>query len=169
MSEESDRKDRVKNAIGKYLTKNEPRVQRRNEHPEKEVVKAILEYGKTKGWDIEVIDAKAVFNEKEGRYLTGQVAPGYPDVSGNNGLGHALYIEAKAPGKRSTVRDDQVTFLLRKIGTNSFAVVVDSTELLEELYNGWLLAENKKAFLLRAMPRVTLREQKNEELNFEDP
>lgn len=165
--DENEAKKRTLGAIERFLKRQEPREMRHNEAPEREVVKQILNFGKVKKWDLDVVEAKAVWNTEAQRFVSGQVKAGYSDISGNTELGHALYIEAKAPGKRSTLRDDQLEFLLRKIASNCFAVVVDSVSGLETYYNGWLLAEDKKSYLRRALPRTTMREQKNQDLSFD--
>lgn len=89
------------------------------------------------GFDVTVIEAKATFNQKRSRFIAQSVAPGTCDIVGNDSAGRAVFIELKAPGRRSTLREQQRDFLQRKIKTGCFAVVVDSVEMLKEFYSVW--------------------------------
>jgi hypothetical protein len=77
---------------------------------------------------------------------------GYADVSGNTYDGLSIYIELKAPGKRSTLRDNQRDFLVKKIKSGCFAGVVDSVSCLETLWNNYNDALDKKKALLDLLP-----------------
>lgn len=114
-----------------------------NKSPEKIVVIELKKFFKSQpDWfDVHVIEAKANFNEKAGRYMNGAVAPGYPDMSGSDKFGYALFIEVKAPGKRATLRPEQYLFLKRKIEMNAFACCVDSVAMFKDLYKNWLELE----------------------------
>jgi hypothetical protein len=160
---DDDYKKRIESAVGKYLKKHEPRVSRKNEAPEREVVKKILQGCEENGWSVSVINSSSVYSEREDRYLTSQAPKGYPDVSGCTSLGVFAALEIKAPGKRSTMSDDQLEFLLAKISRGCFAGVFDSVDLLETTYLEWLKSDNKKSYLMRSLPRLTLREQKNDD------
>jgi len=157
-------KKSVRQAIENFSKKNEPSLTvKRNKRPEKDLVKQILQLAPTLGLNLHCIESKAVFSQKLNRYISQQAQSGYPDLSGNNQIGQALYIEIKAPGKRSSLRALQREFLLKKIDQNCFAACVDSFELLRETYQEWLNAENKKAILVRRLPRAL---DKNETINF---
>lgn len=119
----------------------------RNQTPEKIFVNCeLLPYLRKIGCSFNVIEAKATFNKASGRYKSQTVTPGYPDISGNFSNGHALYIEAKAPGKRSTLSSLQKMFLTEKIESNAFAAVIDSVDYLKDLLNKW---SNLESFELK--------------------
>lgn len=128
-----------------------------NKKPEAEVVKALKKFFKSQpDWfDVHVIEASANFNEGAGRYMNGAVASGYPDMSGNDRYGHALYIEVKAKGKLATMSPAQYVFLERKVSLGCFAACVDSVDMFTTLYKTWLGArpENKQAYLMRHLKK----------------
>lgn len=108
------------------------------------------------GFSCNVVEAKAVFNQRAGRYISSQAIPGMSDIVGNDKHGTAVYIELKSKGSRSKASDKQLAFLKEKILTNCFGVVVDSVDLLKELYCNWKLIEDnedKKLFLINNLPR----------------
>lgn len=162
---DDDYKARIKAATEKYYKRIEPKEMRHNEHPEKDVVKEILQWCELNGWSVGVINSSAVYSEKENRYLTTQAAPGTPDILGCTSLGVYCGLEIKAPGKRATMSDDQMLFLIEKIERGAFGGVFDSVDLLESTYLEWLDSSNKKAFLLRSLPRLTLKKQKDDDVN----
>lgn len=139
-------------------------MSKKNKSPEAEVVKDLKRFFKYKHpdfFDIHVIEAKANYSEKTGRYMHGAVAPGYPDMSGNDKFGNALFIEVKAKGKLSTLRPDQYFFLTRKIELNCFAVCVDSVDMFIQVYKTWLSLEStqRQQYLLSQLkPNKKLRE-----------
>lgn len=155
-----DYKKRVANAIEKYNRKQckekKPRATR-NKAPEKEVVKICLGWLRSSGFDVHVVEAKAVFSAKAGRYLSSQTTPGMSDIVGNSPEGVACFIEVKAKGKISTLRENQRQFLINKIHSNCFAVVVDSQDTLQSCYSKWqacrqLNAQHAKEYLLGLLP-----------------
>ena len=89
------------------------------------------------GFDCNVVESKATYNPKIGRYMSSPAIPGMSDIIGNDRFGNAVYVELKALGRKSTVSEKQWQFLTRKIETNCFAVVIDSVELLNEYYFRW--------------------------------
>ncbi len=136
-----DYKHRVKAAIEKYHLRQEKPQQstkRKNDKPEVEVQKLCLEWMRSCGFDVNVIESKAVFNPSLGRYLNSQASPGMSDCIGNDKDGIAVYVEFKAPGRRSTLRENQLDFLKRKINLKCFSVVVSSHIELQEFYQKWL-------------------------------
>lgn len=155
---DDDRKKRVRDAIQKFHEKNEPKEVRKNNAPERDVVREIIQWCEENSWSVCVINSSSVYSEKEDRYLTAQAPAGYPDLSGCTPLGVFAGLEIKAPGRRSTMSDDQMLFLIQKIERGAFAGVFDSVDLLESTYMEWLKSENKKAFLLRNLPRLTLKD-----------
>ena len=152
-----DYKARVKAATEKYLTKNDPnKVHRKNEEPERELQKEVIKWLNSIGWDVDSIDSKAQFSEGQGRYISQNAKPGISDVVGNDPNGIAVYIEMKAPGRRSSLRHNQRLFLLRKIKTNCFAIVADSKEFISTAYKRWSLdyadRAKRNAILLSLLP-----------------
>lgn len=151
----------AKDALLKYharqIKSNNSRAKKkRNKKPEKEAVKEMLSWLRGYGFSVNEIEAKAVYNPKAGRYVSGQVSAGYPDISGNDKHGCAVYVEAKAKGKRSTVSELQVEFLKEKIKTNCFAVVSDSADFLATAYKFWVGIDdysNKRKYLMSLLPK----------------
>ena len=109
------------------------------------------------GWDITIIEAKANYSEESGRYTHGAVASGYPDLSGDMPGGLAVYIETKAPGKRSTIRPAQHAFLIRKISNGCFAICCDSIVYFDRVFSEWQASGNRKALLLKELPPLAAR------------
>jgi len=105
--------------------------------PEKLVETDVMCWLKSNGFSCHVVESKAVYSKAAGRYLRGMAARGFLDIVGNDKLGAACFIELKAKGKRSTLRPAQHEFIIDKICTNAFAVVVDSAELLSSYYEKW--------------------------------
>lgn len=155
---------RVKKSIESYLIKNTPelRPQRaprinKNDKPEKAFVKQILFYLRSKGWSLDVVDSTAVYSKEAGRYLNSMARVGISDIVGNMPNGRSVYIEAKAPGRRRTIRPDQLEFLIGKIKTNAFAVVSDSIEHFDKIYNEWAAiagAIERQECLLKDLPAL---------------
>lgn len=167
-------KESVKRALDRYLEKeakkNAPKKPKSNKKPEKELVKKLLNWCEANGLHVHEIEAKAVYNERAGHYISGQVVAGYPDISGNNGFGVAVYIEAKAKGRRSTLKPHQREFLEKKIKQNCFAVCVDEVEKLKFFYTTWaeLYRQDKhkeaQEFLLNMLPKKPKKRAKNDGL-----
>lgn len=110
---------------------------KRNSKPEKILEKEILHFLRLNGFDVDVVESKAVFSQKLGRYLNSQTTVGMSDLIGNDKNGHACFIELKAKGRRSTLSQRQKLFLMKKIDSNAFACVVDSVEMLSQIYQDW--------------------------------
>lgn len=160
-NENDDYKKRVEAAMGKYLSKNEHQpTHRHNESPERNLQKEVIKWLESIGFSIDCVDSKAQYSEPQGRYISQNAKPGISDLIGNDSNGHAVYIELKAPGRRSTVRSNQREFLLRKIKTNAFAVVADSKEFIQDNYRQWrvLDTETRRLFLLRLLPESRFRD-----------
>ncbi len=134
-------KDRVEKAMMNHhkslLPSNKKPRSKRNKAPEKQVVKDQIKWLRSIGCSVYIVEAQAVYSPKAGRYLSSQTKPGTSDICGNNRDGIGVYVESKAKGRRSSLRPDQRDFLEEKIGTNCFAVVSDSVEHLEQVYNEW--------------------------------
>lgn len=152
-----DKKQSVKNAIHKFIAKQNKSAapRRKNKKPEKELESKLLPVLKMHGIFASVVESKAVYSAGAGRYLSGQAASGFPDIVGCNNQGAFLAIELKAPGRRSTVRPSQRQFLLNVIAHNGFAVVTDSVDHFVQLYSRWILIDSalKKSILLNDLPK----------------
>ena len=116
------------------------------------MVKLILKACDNLGFSCDVVESKAVYSAQAGRYLNSQAVAGFPDIVGCDALGRALFIEVKASGKRSTLKEHQRRFLIEKIDKNAFAVCVDGPDLLLKFYREWHQVEAKKAYLLKVLP-----------------
>lgn len=138
-------KESTKAALERYYEKHArsservmKRQGRKNKKPEKELEKEVLAWAVRAGFDLHVIEAKAVFSQAAGRYLRGQAQSGLPDLVGNHG--HiAIYVELKAKGKRSTLKPHQRHILERKIKQGCFAACIDRVECFENLWSTWLI------------------------------
>jgi hypothetical protein len=151
-------KDRVKKAIDLYIERESPQQKkpsRKNRTPEKDFVKELLRHLRSIGWSVDVVDSAAVYSKEAGMYLNSMARVGMSDIVGNMPNGIAVYIEAKAHGKRSTVRPDQREFLISKIDTNCFAIVCDSIEYFDRSFNEWGISLSKKAYLLKELPELS--------------
>jgi len=167
---------RIKAATEKYITKETNPKQaapsRRNKAPEKEVEKACLEWMRSQGFCISVVEAKATWSPSRQGYTSSSVKAGFSDSVGNDAFGFAVYVEFKAPGKLSTLRANQREFLTARIESGAFAVVVDSAESLRELYTHWqsLRARNKigaaKQLLRSALPKERRRRSSSDPFDF---
>lgn len=134
---------------------NPKKTGRKNAKPEKDVEKQILAWAKKRGLSLHVIEAKATYNPDKGRYISQSVSAGFLDIVGN--YKHlALYIELKAPGKKSTLRDKQERFICSKIDQGAFACVTDSDKDLAQIFEAWLKTKDpqrRKALLYEALPK----------------
>lgn len=137
---------------------------RRNKTPEKNLVESeIYPRALQHGFDLTVVESKAVFSENIGRYIRGQTGEAMTDLVGNHGP-IACYIEVKARGKRSDFNKKknyrQRAFVERKIDSGAFACVVDSFDLLYDIWLRWLAEDHpleKKRILREALPRTRKR------------
>lgn len=119
----------------------------RNQKPEKRVEAQVLYYLRARGWNMDVVESKAVFSKGAGKYIKGMATPGFSDLVGVCPGGRAAYIELKAPKSARTVRADQRLFLTRKIESEAFAAVIWSIEELERVMSGYAEAGNKQDYL----------------------
>jgi hypothetical protein len=153
----------VKLAVEKFcrkqIKKNKPRqVRQRNESPEKQTEKEVLNYCLMQGFDVSVVESKAVYSRSAGRYLRGQTEAGFSDIVGTDKNGFAVFIELKASGKLKTISQSQTEFLKRKIESNAFACCVDSSDMLDHIYNNWLNLKSSssveaKKYLMSILPK----------------
>lgn len=153
---DDETRSRIKKSVEKYITKNDPnRVKRKNSSPERDLQKRVIKHLNSIGWSVDCVDSKATFSQSQGRYISQSHAPGLADIIGNDSDGHSVYIEMKAPGRRNTLREAQREFLLKKIASNSFALVADSLEFILINHQVWrqaCLPDQRKDFLTNLLP-----------------
>lgn len=163
-----DKKNSTLDALLKYsenqLKPDEPYVaQRINDDPENQVALLIDDWFRAREWDVGRYEAKARYNPETNAYTSKVMPVGVPDRMGLTPQGEPVYVEIKAPGKRSTFNIDrnyrQRNFLILKINYGAFGCVVDSVELLEQTYINWVKVKNSlgkneaKEFLLNCLPK----------------
>lgn len=163
-----DHKKSTREAIFKYHQKQlnqgvtrEPK--RKNKKPEKNVEKAILEWGKDLGNHLHVVDSSS-YDPIFGRKGLAKAERGFSDIVGNTCEGLALYIELKAKDQRSRLSEFQRLFLENKIDQYCFAVVVDSRARIEQYWKGfWSLKDldDRKSYLRDCLPKK--RKSRNED------
>lgn len=151
-------KQDVIGAIERYIARQTKTKSssRKNRSPEKELVRTeLMPWLRSKGFYCHVVESKATYNESLGRYLTSQTTVGMPDIIGCDSKGLSVFVEAKAKGRLSTLRDMQREFLVEVIQRGGFGVVVDSRERLEELYSAFssLPSDLAKQYLLDQLPK----------------
>jgi hypothetical protein len=139
-----DYKQRIMSAMTKHHER-QLKVKRKNNAPEKAVEFYVMTWCLEQGWSLDVVEARGADQNPFG---TITVRRGFSDLCGCDDDGHAVYVELKAPGKLSTLREHQRDFLIEKIKHNAFAVCVDSPELLEEYYTSWRGVVDKQGYLL---------------------
>lgn len=152
----------------KQLKKTSSKRKSKNDKPEKCLEKEVMAWLKDNDFDCTVVESKAVFSQKAGRYLNSQAIPGMADIVGNSPDGVAVFIELKAPKKLSTIRPAQYEFLKSKILSNCFAVCVDSVLLLDRLCTMWSVLKTSQArqtLLIEHLPKPRLKISKD--LNFD--
>lgn len=167
----SDHKKRVEAAMLRYHERDAKEVdklsgrnkrQKRNMKPEKITEKECLEWMRSEGWEVQVVDSKAIYNKAAGCYTQNtSVKTGNADVQGIMIDGTSVAVELKAKGKLSTFLKDgnekQRDFIIKRIHMNGFACVVDSVQMLQTIYMQWLDfrtidKECAKQYLLSCLP-----------------
>jgi hypothetical protein len=150
----NDYKKRVQNAIDKYHKRQERVPRRTNQKPEKHITKPqVLLICKQLGFMIYEIEASTYNPITKIKSSYANVPAGWPDLCGIGPNGEALFIELKAPGRRSNLSEDQYYFLFTAINHNAFAVVVDSGESLKIQWSQWILDSKDKSILLQNLPK----------------
>jgi len=162
-------KDALIKRLDKNINKKSTKPKRKNNKPEKEVEKLVMEWLYANNFSCHVVESKAVYSASAGRYLRGQTVAGFSDVVGCDPNGIAVWIELKAPGRLSTVSDIQLGFLSTKIKMNCFACVVDSPELLQHLYSEFRsfrvrnLKEKAQERLIDSLPKKRKKRAKQDD------
>lgn len=153
---DDDLKKLLQSPLGKYskkmAEKPKKKTRRKNKAPEKQVVKQICAWLKSSGFSYDIVEASSFDRTRKVMVHDTKVTAGFSDIVACDPYGFACYIEAKAPGKRSTLRDHQRQFLMNKIENNAFACVTDSVEHLNNLYFTWILNKLKKTELCVLKP-----------------
>ncbi len=154
-----DHKKSTKEALDRYFTKlAKPKRNKKNLKPEKEVEHQCVEWMRAVNWDVGIYEAKASYNPYAGRYISRSMQAGTVDCQGVMPNGIFVAVEFKAPGRLKTFNSQrnyrQKEYIVSKILSNAFAVVVDSKDRLEQIYATWKnLDENKKKdFLMASLP-----------------
>jgi len=155
-------KESVKKALDNYLSKkieeDKPKDIKKNAKPEKETEKECLKWLRHNNFNVSVVESKAVYSVLAGEYTSGQTEKGFSDLVGNDAFGRACYIELKAKGRRANLSPAQYVFLKTRVESNCFAVVVDSSYFLKDIYTEWSKLMDRKQFrlaqrtLLSALP-----------------
>ena len=156
-----DPKESVKNAINKYIAKNtdgiqsKPQQKESRQSPERRTEASVKRWCRANGILIHVVEA-SIFDRTTGEMGEAKAEAGFSDLVGNSMQGLACYIELKAEGRRSTLSDTQRDFLIAKIESFCFAVVVDSDAVLETYWSGFCALktpQERKQYLLDCLPR----------------
>lgn len=156
----SDHKERVNSAMNRYIEKQlgkgttrEP--SRKNKTPERDTEKSVLKWGRLNGFHLHVVEASS-YDRVTGRMGQAKAEAGFPDVVGNTSNGLGCYIELKAKDRRSKLSDSQRVFLKNKIAQNCFAVVVDSSEKLQQYWKGFCSLKTpteRQHYLIDCLPK----------------
>lgn len=161
-------------SINRYSQKQLPREtkpRRANTKPEKLVEKACMAWMREQGWSMQVFEAKATYNPRAGRYMQQSMKAGTADSGGSTSEGHGAVVEFKAHGKLSTyAKEDnhaQQKFIEEKIASNCFACVVDSVEMLQDIYAKWSMIRKENTG--KARDYLLLRLPKRRKSNENDP
>jgi hypothetical protein len=157
-----DYKQRVKAACEKFASRQlnrEHTTYRKNDKPEQLVVSTCIKWMRAQGWDAHTIESKAQWDKDQEIYRAKAAPVGFSDCVGCLPNGCAVFVEFKAKGKLSTLKDHQRIFLEGKINKNCFACCVDSVDQLEKTYKGWRDLKNRgqhvdaRQFLLELLPK----------------
>ena len=164
-------KDRIRAAVEKSAKKDLKEIdklqgtgkkRKKNGKPEKMVERDCLAWMRKMDWEVQIYESKAIYNAAAGRYQANPgVKTGNADCQGIMPSGVSVAVEFKAPGKLSTFLKDtnipQRDFIIKRIHMNGFAVVVDSVEMLMDIYRQWEILKAKgdeqaKTFLTASLP-----------------
>lgn len=130
----------AKDALDRYYSKLAKQTKRKtkNRKPEKEVERFCLEWMRQNHWDVQIYEAKATYNPRQGRYMQQSMKAGTVDCQGVLPDGTFVAVEFKAPGRLSTfaapknIRQKQ--YLTQKIEHYAFGACVDSCARLQAIF-----------------------------------
>lgn len=175
--DDTDYKKRVMEALRKHHEKNDakykPKRRIRRNRPEKIVEMDCMLWMRAQGWSVDVFEAKATFDPKSGSWRNQAMKAGVCDCLGSTNEGIAVAIEFKAPGARASFnrpqRASQREFILTKIASGNFAAVVDSLNMLKEVYENWrklryIDMNDAKKYLLDSLPEKRVCETDDDSL-----
>lgn len=155
-------KDRARKALESYYQNQLPKerkIKAKNQRPEKDVEYECLVWMRQQGWDVQIYEAKAVWNPKARRYLSQSMKAGTVDCQGLMPGGVFVAVEFKAPKRISTFNlaknHRQRQYLIEKISFGAFGCVVSSATRLEQIYNSWRdlkSPEEKRTYLMACLP-----------------
>lgn len=128
-------KSAMENYCKKQLDLGGKKPTRKNKKPEEEVNKDLKKWFKENDFSMHRVESKATFSKALGRYSSSETEAGFSDWAGCTPSGLGSFIEAKANGKRSTLKPHQRAFLVDKINHGAFAVCVDSVGCLIDIVN----------------------------------
>ena len=166
--ENEDAKSRIKKAIEIYSNRErekwEPKTKIKSYgKPEKKVEKECLVYMRSLGWSVNIFEAKATWNPDAGAWTQQGMKAGTCDCLGNTPNGVSIAVEFKAPGSLASFNSEsrylQKQFIIDKINTYCFAVVVDSAEMLKTYFREWsrLVSFDRdmaKEYLMNSLPQM---------------
>jgi len=153
-------KDALLNWSKKQILKDNPKPKKKNNSPEQYVEKQCMAWFKFKGFSMNVVESKGVWNSQARRYLKGNTISGFSDSAGCTPTGYGCFVEFKAKDRRSTLKLHQRSFLIEKIEHGCFACVVQDVEGLQKTYSLWnlFMQDNERAqaieFLLKDLPKL---------------
>lgn len=144
----------------KQLSTNCKPIRKKNGKPEQITVKECMAWFHEHGFLMDIIESRAVFSASAGRYLRGQTVAGMVDSVGCTPTGIGCFVEFKAKGKISTLKEHQKEFIRQKILKGCFAVVTDCKDDLAQKYHQWnLIQEHDKdssvGYLLSVLPKCS--------------
>lgn len=155
-----DKSDGPRRALENYYRKLLPKEPRpKNKRPEKDVEHECLLWMRAQGWNVQIYEAKAIYNPKTRRYISASMKAGTVDCQGVLPGGTFVAVEFKAPGRISSFNASknfrQKQYLIEKITYGAFGAVVDSASRLEQIYKTWRdlkTAAEKKSYLISVLP-----------------
>lgn len=142
----------AQDALNKYYAKQlrefTKKPKKKNQSPEADFKKEAMAWLNSKGFSVHSIESKAVWNPKANRYIRGQTDSGFSDLVGvTPTYGVACFIELKAPGRRSTLKEHQKHFLISKIDKMAFAICTDSIAHIDGIFMRWQDAFMRQDFM----------------------
>lgn len=144
--------------MDRYYKSQEPKPvkeKRKYQRPEKDTEKQVFLWAKANRFHLHIIDASS-YDPLLKRTSVSKAQAGFPDLCGNTESGLSVWIELKAKDKRNTTSVNQRMFLEKKIAQNCFAVVVDSSERLQEYWDNYCNIEDdqaRKIYLIDSLPK----------------
>jgi hypothetical protein len=135
----------TKLALLNYSRRQLPKEKRKkkNNDPERQVESEMIKTLNKLGFCLQKIESKATYSIKAGSYKSQSAKQGTSDIVGCAPSGLGVFIEVKAPGKLSTLKQHQAEYLIERAERGAFAGCFDSLEGVLSSYEVWL--EKRKA------------------------